>query len=97
MPDSPLDGNAAAGVLAEVFLPEMTTAVTTCAGCGAVASLGQLGTFVQAAGTVLRCVACGRPQLRLVRGEGRTWLDLRGMRTLQIGDCPPNGVSGLTR
>jgi|GEM_PF-218045 len=97
MPDSSLDGNAAAGVLAEVFLPEMTTAITTCAGCGAVASLGQLETFVQAAGTVLRCVACRKPQLRFVRSEGRTWLDLRGMQKLQIGDSPPNGVSRFTR
>ena len=29
-----LDGNAAAGLLAEVFTMEATTAVVTCAGCG---------------------------------------------------------------
>ncbi len=36
MHDAPLDGNAAAGVMAEVFQLEMTMAVTTCASCGAV-------------------------------------------------------------
>ena len=36
MPDTSLDGNAAGGVLAEVFLSEMTGAITTCATCDAV-------------------------------------------------------------
>ena len=31
-----LDGNAAAGLLGEVFAGEVTTAVGTCDGCGAV-------------------------------------------------------------
>jgi hypothetical protein len=35
-----LDGNAAAGLLAEVFTVEATTAVVTCAGCGASGPLG---------------------------------------------------------
>ena len=29
-----LDGNAAAGILSEVFVPDLTTAHATCAGCG---------------------------------------------------------------
>jgi Family of unknown function (DUF6510) len=31
-----LDGNAIAGLLQEVFAVQMTTAIGTCAGCGAV-------------------------------------------------------------
>ena len=88
MPDAPLDGNAAAGVLSEVFNLDLTTAVSTCAGCGAVACLGRLPTFVQAPGIVLQCSTCGSAQLRLVRGSGRCWLDLRGMRVLQVELAP---------
>ena len=35
-----LDGNAAAGVLQEIFGIEMTTVAATCATCGAVAPIG---------------------------------------------------------
>ena len=89
MDDAPLDGNAAAGVLAEVFLPEMTMAVTTCASCGAVRPLGELRAYLQAPGAVLRCPSCGVAQLRMVRAPTRTWLDLRGMLVLQVELPPP--------
>jgi hypothetical protein len=90
MPDPGLDGNAAAGVLAEFFLQEMTTAVTTCAGCGAVSPMGGLRAYLQAPGLVLRCVSCGTAQVRIVRAPERAWLDLRGMRLLQV-EMPPPG------
>src|SRR5262245_37404096 len=35
-----LDGNAAGGLLADVFVGEITTAQATCAGCGRVAAVG---------------------------------------------------------
>ena len=85
---APLDGNAAAGVMDEVFLMETTMAVTTCASCGAVRPLGELRAYLQAPGVVLRCPTCGVVQLRMVRGPTRAWLDLRGMRVLQV-ELPP--------
>ena len=87
MSDPPLDGNAAAGVLAELFLQDMTTAVTTCAGCGAVCAIGDLGAYLQAPGLVLRCRSCGVVQVRVVRAPGRAWLDLRGVRVRPGGDA----------
>jgi hypothetical protein len=33
---------------------------------------------------VLRCPGCGQPLLRMVRGSGRTWLDLRGLEYIEI-------------
>ena len=92
MHDAPLDGNAAAGVLAEVFLPEMTMAVTTCASCGAVRPVGELRAYLQAPGAVLRCVTCGAAQIRLVRAPERAWLDFRGIRALQVEMPPPAGA-----
>jgi hypothetical protein len=89
MDDAPLDGNAAAGVMAEVFQLEMTMAVTTCASCGAVRPLGELRAYLQAPGAVLRCPTCGVVQLRMVRAPTRAWLDFRGMQVLQV-ELPPS-------
>jgi hypothetical protein len=79
-----LDGNAAAGALSEVFVPEITDAVTTCATCGDSRALGELHAYLKGPGVVLRCAACTAVQVRLVRGDGRAWLDLRGIRVLDV-------------
>jgi Family of unknown function (DUF6510) len=84
MSGAPLDGNAAAGVLSEFFLPEMTTASSTCASCGAVSPLGGLPTYMQAPGAVLRCTACDAVQMRVVSSPERAWLDMQGIRALEL-------------
>jgi len=61
-----LDGNAAAGMLHEIFGLEMTVSPTQCAHCGNVGQVGMLWAFTQAMGTVLRCPACGSVILRVV-------------------------------
>jgi len=33
---------------------------------------------------VARCPGCGQVLVRLVRGPGRAWLDLRGLTYLQL-------------
>jgi hypothetical protein len=81
---APLDGNAAAGALSELFASEITVAVTTCDGCGDTRPVGELHTYMAAPGIVLRCASCGRVQIRMVRGPDRAWLDLRGVRVLQV-------------
>src|SRR4051812_40548887 len=53
-----LDGNVAAGLLAEVFRCESTTAITVCSGCGAIAPLGSLLAYGLDMGAVLRCPTC---------------------------------------
>jgi hypothetical protein len=88
MHDAPVDGNAAAGVLSEVFATEMTVAVTTCASCGARAQIARLRAYLQAPGVVLRCATCDAAQIRLVRGPDRAWLDLRGVRVVEV-ELPP--------
>lgn len=87
-----LDGNAAAGVLAEIFGHEMTSAESTCAHCGRTSPLASLMLYGGQVGTVLRCPTCDGVQLRVVsvpeRG-GHYYLDLRGMSLLRIGWSPP--------
>jgi hypothetical protein len=89
MEEATLDGNAAAGILGQVFVAEVTNAVTTCASCGAVAPVGELRAYLQAPGAVLRCVTCGAVQVRMVRAPDRAWLDLQGVQALQVEMPPP--------
>lgn len=91
MDEAPLDGNAAAGDLAELFVFDVTVARTTCSWCGDSRPLAELRAYLQAAGMVLRCTSCGAVQLRLVRSPDRAWLDLRGVEVLQIALPPPEG------
>ena len=78
-----LDGNAAGGILREVFAHEMTAAVVTCAGCGASGPIGALLEYGHGMGIVLRCPTCDTV-LRIVRTPGLVRLDLSGLRLLTI-------------
>jgi hypothetical protein len=78
-----LDGNAAAGILREVFASEMTTAVGTCGGCGAVDAVGAVHVYVSA-GMVLRCPSCDAVLMRFVESESRLWVDLTGLRSIEL-------------
>jgi hypothetical protein len=79
-----IDGNAAAGLLQEVFPFEMTSVTVTCDGCGANGTLGALPVYEHGPGTVVRCPHCDAVQLRVVRDAGRYWIELRGVRCLEI-------------
>ena len=41
----PLDGNAAGGLLCELFAFDMTAASITCDGCGSVSQVGELALY----------------------------------------------------
>jgi hypothetical protein len=82
--DLRLDGNAVAGMLADVLAVEPTAGWASCAGCGTINQLGALAAYVHGMGAVLRCPGCDTAMLRLARAPGRAWLDLRGMRWLQV-------------
>ena len=51
---SALDGNAAAGLLREVFAFEATAARTTCAGCARMAPMAELRLYAVELGAILR-------------------------------------------
>lgn len=84
MDTTALDGNVAAGMLANIFYPEMTIAATSCAHCGAVRQLGELVAYVHAPGVVLRCSSCDAVLLRVMQNRNRIWLDMRGVSLLQL-------------
>jgi hypothetical protein len=85
--DSFLDGNAAAGVLREVFAVDVTSAHGQCVGCGRTGPMAETRLFADAPGLVLRCAGCDAVLLRLVSGGGRRWLDVRGLAYLQFSEA----------
>ena len=78
-----LDGNAAAGLLSEVFGRDVTTAVGTCDGCGSAEAVGAIHVYV-AAGTVLRCPHCDAVVMKVVTDGERFWIDVRGLRSMEL-------------
>jgi Zn finger protein HypA/HybF involved in hydrogenase expression len=78
-----LDGNAVAGLLQEVFAVEMTTAVGTCASCGAAGPVGTVHVY-RGAGIVLRCPHCDNVLATIVKSDSRVWIDSTGIRTLEV-------------
>ena len=84
-----LDGNAAAGLLREIFAVELTVSPAECANCGREGELGTLLAFVQAPGLVLRCPACEQVMLRIVQTPEATYLDARGVVSLRLDRTAP--------
>ena len=82
--DGELDGNAAAGVLGEIFRVDVTAAVGQCAGCGRVGALAETRVWASGPGLVVRCRGCAGVLVRVVHGSSRTWLDLSGLRYLEL-------------
>jgi uncharacterized Zn finger protein len=67
-----------------VFAAEMTTAVETCATCGASEPIGATHVF-RGAGFVLRCPHCGTVLLTIVRTETDVRIGMGAVRTLRLG------------
>jgi Family of unknown function (DUF6510) len=84
MSETHLDGNAMGGALGEMFGVDITTAVGKCVHCGTTSTVAQARVYADAPGMVARCPACAEVLLRLARGPGRAWLDLRGVVFLEV-------------
>lgn len=79
-----LDGNAAAGALREIFATDVTAALATCIGCGAVRPIGALLEYGHGMGVVLRCPGCSAVLLRAVRSPGWLRVDASGIAVMAI-------------
>ena len=79
---STLDGNAAGGLLREVFAFDATAARTTCAGCARMVPMGELRLYAIELGAILRCPSCDEAVVRIARTPRGLWLDLRGAATV---------------
>jgi hypothetical protein len=83
-----LDGNAAAGLLQDMFVVEVTTARGACDSCGAVAEIGALPLYMypHAPGAVLRCGSCQSALVVVVHGGGRVRMGMPGLAWLEMND-----------
>ena len=84
MMEKKLDGNAAAGILQSIFPFEMTLVQATCTACGTTNLLGATVSYMHGMGTVVRCPGCDNALIRIALVKGRCFLDMRGVRVLQI-------------
>jgi Family of unknown function (DUF6510) len=82
--ENKLDGNAAAGMLQEIFPFEMTLAQVTCTGCGTTNVIGATAAYMHGMGTIIRCPMCENALIRIVQARGRYLLDMRGVRVFQM-------------
>lgn len=79
-----LDGNALAGLLSEMFAVEMTTAVVSCAHCGATGVVAAEQVYVQAPGVVVRCPGCTGVIMRFAQIRGRLVADMHGVSRVEL-------------
>jgi hypothetical protein len=85
------DGNAIAGLLAEIFQAEITTVERTCQSCASTRMVGAHRAY-QGAGTVLRCPVCGDVAARVAVLPAEHVVELRGVWLLQLpGRAPADG------
>jgi hypothetical protein len=82
--DLKLDGNAIGGLMLELFGSDMTAAGSTCGSCRARGQMARLDVYT-GAGVVVRCRSCEAVMIRIVQGRGRTWIDLSGTASLELG------------
>ena len=54
------------------------------ADCGLARIVGRVDVYLNAPGAVVRCPACDHVLMRVVKGGGRMWVDLRGTRCLEF-------------
>ena len=80
----PLDGNAIAGDLLEVFGVDLSGATCVCAYCGASGFVAEAVVYVRGPGRVARCRACGEILIVLVTIRDVTCVDLRGIAGLEV-------------
>ena len=79
-----VDGNELAGIMRELFAVDITAARGQCAGCGRESAMAETMVFSRAPGLIARCPGCESVLIRVVRGPGRAWLDLRGVTCIEF-------------
>jgi hypothetical protein len=79
-----VDGNATAGILSELFVPDLTAARARCAGCGVTRTIGVLLVYAHGMGTVMRCPGCDSVVMRIARTPTHVWLDATGATSIAV-------------
>jgi len=75
----PLDGNALAGVMHDLFARDMTTVGYKCTNCGSAGIVAELAVYMSGPGTVARCRDCDTIILMFTERHGMYCIDMPGM------------------
>lgn len=87
-----VDGNAAGGLLLEIFGREMTTARATCRHCAQEAALADAVAEVDDSCVILLCRGCDHTLLTYLHSESEQTLTIGGLTRLRW----PRGADGVT-
>lgn len=82
--DFRLDANAAAGLLAQIFAFDITTAECVCGGCNSTGPVANLVAYGMAMGVILRCPSCDNALIRVSQLSTGYWIDTRGTSVLRV-------------
>jgi predicted RNA-binding Zn-ribbon protein involved in translation (DUF1610 family) len=74
-----LDGNALAGLFAEVFGQEMTTTLVTCRRCGTTAAIGATVVYPDPMAGIVRCRHCTQLLILITQIHGISCVDMMGV------------------
>ena len=87
-----VDGNAAAGMLADVFAGDVTSIVGVCAGCGSIAPLAEAVVEIDEVAAIIRCRGCTHTLATVLRGEAGTRIVIGMLRELEVRAGVPGGA-----
>lgn len=79
-----VDGNAVAGLLAEIFGTDVTGEAERCAHCGTVSAIGTMRVYLRGPGVVVRCPACTDVVLRIAQTPTGVRVDVAGAAGLTL-------------
>jgi len=79
-----LDGNAAAGLMVDVFGMEMTDSPAECSHCGYTGEIGTLLAYMRIPGVILTCPCCGSILMRIAATPGAYYVDARGAASIRL-------------
>ena len=78
-----VDGNAAAGLLADVFGDDMTALMGVCGGCSASAPLAETTVELDETAAIVRCRSCTHTLLTVLRTPSGIRLVIGTLRELE--------------
>ena len=81
-----LDGNAAAGILSEIFVGDVTQCMGVCGGCGAVAPLAEAVVELDEVAAIVRCRGCTHTLLTVLREAGEVRVVFGTLREFRIAE-----------
>ena len=83
-PMSHVDGNALAGLLADLFAFDATMASLRCGSCHEVSILATTIVYMDAMGAVARCPHCDDVLLTVVESDDRLWFAAAGASAIEV-------------